>query len=108
MGNLKIGTRLFALLALLVAFTAIVGAIGVYDLGASNTAMESLYQNEMVPLEDLQTLSDDFSNDIVDAAHKVASGSISWDNAIAMVDSAQQSIGKTWGDYKGTQLTALE
>jgi methyl-accepting chemotaxis protein WspA len=108
LSNLKIGSRLFLLLIVLIAMTVAVGVIGALDVKARNKALVSVYTNELVPIQQMKTLSDAYGLDIVDTAHKLNTGSVTWDAAIARVDSVDRVIARTWAAYRMTELSDSE
>ncbi|MEO5510460.1 MAG: methyl-accepting chemotaxis protein [Longimicrobiales bacterium] len=108
LSNLKTGTRLFVLLILLVSMTIAVGLVGAFDVRSRNKAIESVYVNELKPIEQMKTVSDAYRVDIVDTGHKLNIGLIGWDAALARVDSAEREIARTWAEFKTTQMSDSE
>jgi methyl-accepting chemotaxis protein-1 (serine sensor receptor) len=59
MTNLKISTRLIALLGVLSALLIVIGGIGLYGIGQSNDALKTVYEDRTAPmgqLADIQRL----------------------------------------------------
>jgi methyl-accepting chemotaxis protein len=52
--NLKIGTRLIAGFGLVVLLTALVGALGIFNLARVNNLADQMYEREMAALENIQ------------------------------------------------------
>ena len=57
MGNLKISTRLLALIGLMSLLLVGVGGFGLYGIRSSNEALNSVYANEVLPLEQLSGIN---------------------------------------------------
>ena len=53
MNQLKISTRLTLLIGLLGMLLILVGSIGLYGMSKTNTALENIYMDRAVPLQDL-------------------------------------------------------
>ena len=56
--NLKIGTKLAALLILLSSFTVVVGVIGLSGMESADRALDTVYNDRVVPLRDLKIIAD--------------------------------------------------
>ncbi len=57
MNNLKISTRLLALIGLMSLLLVAVGGIGLYGIRSSNQALNSVYVNNVMPLEQLSNIN---------------------------------------------------
>ncbi|HEU0282712.1 MAG TPA: methyl-accepting chemotaxis protein, partial [Gallionella sp.] len=55
---MKISSRLTILLAILLAGLVIVGVVGIYAFSKANTAMESLYDDQLIPLSQLSAVNE--------------------------------------------------
>ena len=53
LNDMKISSRLMILLAFFMAVLVVVGGVGIYASGKANTAAESLYNNQLIPLSQL-------------------------------------------------------
>ena len=69
MNRFSISARLMALLAALCAIVAIVGAIGLSGLGRANEGLKSVYDDRVVPLNEIKIVADRYAVNIVDTAH---------------------------------------
>ena len=106
--NLKIGTRLYVLLAFLSSILIAIGIIGIRGIGATNAGLGTVYNDRVVPLKQLKEIGDSYSVMLVDTTHKAAAGTISWEQARSNVDGATRAIHQQWAAYTPTYLTAEE
>jgi methyl-accepting chemotaxis protein len=82
--------------------------LGLGGMAASNASMQSMYNDRVVCLRQLKTISDLYAVNIVDTAHKARNGNISPAVAIENIEAAQTGIAKEWADYTATYLTPDE
>ncbi|MEI6559962.1 MAG: MCP four helix bundle domain-containing protein [Rhodospirillaceae bacterium] len=106
--NLKIGVKLFILVALLGALLVLVGLIGLRGMQAGDAALDTVYNDRVVPLRDLKVIADMYAVNIVDTVHKARNGSLSNAAAIKNIDTAGATIKKKWHDYLATFLVDEE
>ena len=105
---MKIGTRLYSAVALM-AFVAIaIGVIGLYTASQSNQSLDTVFQDRVVPLEQIKTISDVYAVNIVDTTHKAMGGAVNWADAGKSVADAQEKIIGKWRAYLGTYLVPEE
>lgn len=83
--------------------------------GASLTIMSkiedgvlSIYNDRVVPLEDLKLIGDDYAVFVIDAINKANAGGFSAEEARSGLVDASQSIDKRWRKYMATELTDEE
>ena len=105
---LTIKARLFGSLAALGVSIAAVAGTGIVALQASNARMASMVADRVVPLEQLKRVSDMYAVNIVDTAHKVRSGALTWKAGQESVERAVGTIKKDWAAYVATFLTEDE
>lgn len=94
-----------------VILTAVALLLGLTDnrnLRQSAARMESVYQNQVVPLQQLKTISDDYAVLIIDAVNKANSGLFTGKVAQEAVREAQQRISRNWDAFHATDLSAAE
>ncbi|MCH2393155.1 methyl-accepting chemotaxis protein [Oceanibaculum sp.] len=99
------------LMSVLLGLGAILTASGVVNLLALNAAddgLRSVYENRVIPLKQLKSVSDDYAVFIVDASHKVRNGNFSWEEGVQSVQLATRRIKEAWSEYLGNPLTAEE
>jgi len=71
-------------------------------------SVTSLYDDRVVPLRQLKTISDNYAVLIIDAINKANAGLISPQEAAEGIRRAEATIGEQWSSYKATQLTDEE
>ncbi len=71
-------------------------------------SVTSLYDDRVVPLRQLKTISDNYAVLIIDAINKANAGLISPQEAAEGIRRAEATSGEQWSSYKATQLTDEE
>lgn len=102
--NLKIGTRLFLLLAALSLLLIGAGAAGLWGMSAANQGLQTVYADRLVPLKQLKHIVDTYGFRIIDTAHKKRIGAISFIEARERLRKARTAIAGSWRDYLSTHL----
>jgi len=77
-------------------------------LGLNNDALKTVHDDRVVPLKQLKVISDSYAVDIVDTAHKVRNGGLTWAEGSAGIAKASAAIASNWKDYTSTSLTKEE
>ncbi|MCA0401152.1 MAG: methyl-accepting chemotaxis protein [Proteobacteria bacterium] len=91
-----ISARLVSALVALFLCTLALAAISISTQWAQETALEKLNAEVIVPLRDLKTISDRYSSDIIDTAHKARSGAVPFDRAQSNVRDGLSEIDSIW------------
>ncbi|WP_370257844.1 methyl-accepting chemotaxis protein [Marinobacter nauticus] len=73
-----------------------------------NRGVSSIYNDRVVPLQDLKTISDDYAVLVVDAINKANAGLITSKEALRQIEDAETNISAKWTGYTQTVLTADE
>ncbi|ACT48160.1 methyl-accepting chemotaxis protein [Methylotenera mobilis] len=84
------------------------GVNGLYGIQYSNERLSTVYNDRVVPLQQLKTVADMYAVNIVDTSHKVRNGNITWTQAEQNVDDAIKAVDKNWEAYTNTYLVAEE
>ena len=108
MTDLKISTRLTALLGGLCVLVLLIGIEGLWGMHQSNQGLRTVYEDRVIPLGQLKRVSDLYAVHIVDTAHKVRDGALSPSDALASFTKARASIESTWAAYLSTDLEPQE
>lgn len=108
MKNTKIATRLFLLLGGLAVLITAIGVVGLYGISATNEGIGTIYKDRVVPLRDLKAVADTYAVLIVDTAHKVSAGKLSWSEGIRNIDESSHLILSYWDDYLATSMVENE
>ncbi len=108
MTNLSVKQRLFALIGASALLLAVFGGVAIMGMGSTVNALNRVYLERVVPLKDLKTIADDYAVLVVDTAHKVRNGNITWEQGTENLASAQQRTSAMWKDYKSQDLHPRE
>ncbi|MBP8184493.1 MAG: methyl-accepting chemotaxis protein [Pseudomonas sp.] len=108
MNNLKVLHRLFILIV--IPLLALLGVLLLAISGFSriDAGVGSLYNDRVVPLQQLKLISDYYAVNIIDAVNKADHGIFSREQALQNIKTAQTEIDKNWQTYMATQLTPRE
>ena len=109
MNNFKISTRLLALIGLMSALMAGVGALGLYGIWKTNDALKSVYEDRLVPVGQLDTIVRAILRNRLAIAVSLVTptpGEIAKNTA--EVEANIELITKTWDAYMATRLTPEE
>ncbi|MEQ1529000.1 MAG: methyl-accepting chemotaxis protein [Methylococcales bacterium] len=106
--NMKVGARLMALVGILSILLIGIGYLGLRGMSQANISLGSVYDDRIVPLEGLRSIADMYAVNIVDTAHKVRNGNISWAEARKNVSEAEKTINQKWQAYISTYLVPEE
>ena len=108
MKKLKLGTRLYTLIATLLLFAILLGIVSLVGIRKTNQGLETVYNDRVVPLKQLKTIADAYAVSIIDAANKANAGIVTAEDTLKSVASANEQITKNWTDYMATTLTSEE
>jgi methyl-accepting chemotaxis protein len=106
--NLTIKKILLTVLMGLGLFVTVVGANGWWALSRANEALQTVYVDRLVPMQNLKDISDAYAVFIVDASHKVRNGNTDRAQGLASIERAKSEISKSWRAYLATSLNAEE
>jgi methyl-accepting chemotaxis protein len=101
-------TRLLFLVFSMATILLVVGAIGIYGMNNINENLKSMYDDRVLPLDQLKTVSDMYAVNIVDTSHKVRNGNLKWADGRKNVDEAVKTRDAKWKEYVETYLTPEE
>ncbi|QPF74696.1 HAMP domain-containing protein [Roseateles sp. DAIF2] len=108
MNRLSIRGRLILMVAVLLTLLAASAALGIHNSRQASATLGGLYNDRVLPLQQLKAVSDGYAVGIVDAAHKTRDGAFSSAEGIKAVTEARAAIDKAWRAYTGTQLIEQE
>jgi methyl-accepting chemotaxis protein len=103
-----IKARLLVSLCLILIATVGVGYAGYFASQTANNGLETVFNDRVKPLADLKALADLYAVNIVDAAHKVRNGNLTFENGIKSVTSATEQLRNRWSAYQTTKMDAPE
>lgn len=104
----SLGFRLTAAFLLVASLSFGITATLVWFQRDLTARTRTIYQDRVVPLTQLKSISDAYAVAIVDAAHKRRSGAMDAQGASAALRSARDTISVNWTAYRGTLLTPEE
>ena len=104
----SVRARLTLLTALLCLLMALLALGGVLLLSQANESLRTVYDDRVVPLRQLKTVSDMYAVNLVDTTHKVRMGSLDWAQGARLVDEAGQKVAQEWRAYTQTFLVPQE
>ena len=70
--------------------------------------MGRIYDDRVVPLEDLKLIADDYAVFVIDAVNKANAGLIKGSEALDGIRKARKEIEEKWDKYMATTLTVEE
>ena len=108
MSQLKISTRLMALLAGLCLLVLLVGLGGLWGMDRSNEGLHRVYKDRVIPMAQLKTVADMYAVNIVDTTHKVRDGALTPAQALESITAARAAIERSWNAYASTDLVGRE
>ncbi|MBL9166629.1 MAG: MCP four helix bundle domain-containing protein [Verrucomicrobiales bacterium] len=106
--KLTIGKRIGLACAGLFLLTATVGILSLIGLSRTKQGLETVYNDRVVPLKQLKTISDNYAVYVIDALNKGNAGTLT---AEQMLTSINEAVGKSnvdWKAYIATKLTDEE
>ena len=109
MNNLKISTRLILLIGLLSAMLVAIAGLGLFGIGKSNDALQSVYEGRTVPtgqLGDIESML--LSNRLAIATALVTPTAAVIAASTETIEANLAAIGKVWDMYMATKLTIDE
>ncbi|MCH1929807.1 methyl-accepting chemotaxis protein [Shewanella sp. A25] len=108
MNGLQIKQKMFIgiLVPLLMLIT--VGVIAINMMGKIESGVTRIYNDRVVPIDDLKMIADKYAVDVIDAINKANAGGFSSNQAISALTSAKSTINQHWQKYLSTELTKEE
>ncbi|HEX5670045.1 MAG TPA: methyl-accepting chemotaxis protein [Sulfuricurvum sp.] len=100
--------KLLLLIAAMSFIVIIIASYGALGMKGCNNSFKDVYDNRIVPLNQLKAVADMYAVNIVDTCHKARNGNLTPKEAIANIKQAQSTIAKEWGAYTSTALTPEE
>ena len=108
MKNLKTKVKLMLLSSSAIIALLILGIFGIIELKKVNHGLETVYNDRVVPLEQLKIIADEYAVNIVDTTHQTRNGNFTFEKCISNINSAENNIKKQWESYISTRLTPDE
>lgn len=105
---MKLSKKLYWGLTLPAILLVGIGCVSLYSFWRIDRQMETIYDDRIVPLQQLKIISDSYGVSIVDAVNKAHAGVWPMNRALASVDEATKQIKQNWVAYKATRLMPEE
>ncbi|HAS89976.1 MAG TPA: methyl-accepting chemotaxis protein [Desulfovibrio sp.] len=106
--NMRISLRIGLLAGILVLMMVLSAVLGLKLTDNSNSGLQTVYLDRVVPLKQLKIISDEYAVNIVDTSHKVRSTALSWNQGVDNLDTAQKNIKEELDAYLATELVPDE
>lgn len=101
-------TSIVMVIGLLITMLALVGVLALWQLNDISNTIQSIYKNNVIPLQQLRVISDGYAVTIVDTTNKYRIGAMDSPHAVATIKNAQAEIKTNWADYIKTYLVPKE
>jgi len=105
---ITIRTRVIAIFVTVAVIASVLGYNGLAGIDYSNERLATVYQDRVIPLQQLKVMADMYAVNIVDASHKVRNGNMTWEEGEASVDAALKQVDTQWKAYAATYLVPEE
>ncbi|WP_315980310.1 MCP four helix bundle domain-containing protein [Aliamphritea spongicola] len=106
--NISIKSKLIIMSGLPIFGLIIVLATALFELKSTVSGSARMYNDRVVPLEDLKVIADDYAVLVIDAVNKANAGLIPVSRAVSDIEASKTEIAAKWQKYMATELTAEE
>lgn len=106
--SISIKAKLITLVAVLSFIALGLGIYGLSGIKATEEGLQTVYNDRVIPLEQLKQVSDLYAVNIVDTSHKVRAGTMNYSEGSKSISDALNQIDVVWKAYTGTFLTDEE
>ena len=106
--KITIKARLIFVIGFLCVLTVAMGALGLFNLSASNASLQTVYQDRVVPLQQLGDINVLMQQNQIAIASVLTEDPQTFDDTIADVEKRIAAISGLWNAYMGTYLTSDE
>jgi len=108
MSSMSIKSRLVLTLAILCVVIIAIGGLGLNGLRQTVRGLETVYNDRVVPLAQIKVIADAYAVNVVDTAHEVRNGNITFAKGTENIDTARRQIKEKWSAYLSTALVDKE
>ena len=106
--NLNIKTKLIISSLLPLLSIALLIFVSLSGLKKADMGVGRIYEDRVIPLEDLKTIADNYAVFVIDAVNKANVGIMTAQEALTGVQKARLEISQKWQKYMATRLTKEE
>jgi len=108
MNGLQIKQKMFIGILVPLIMLLVIGFIAINMMGKIEYGVERIYNDRVVPLDDLKVIADKYAVDVIDAINKANAGGFTASQAITALQSAKSTVNQRWQKYLATDLTKEE
>ena len=108
LGNLKTKLKLTVLTIVAIFAMLLLGIFGIIEVKKVNHGLETVYNDRVIPLEQLKIIADEYAVNIVDTTHQTRNSNFNFEKCISNINLAESKIQKNWKAYIVTSLTKEE
>lgn len=106
--RISIKLKLYTLILVVIIIIASLVSFSVSSLNKINYSLKTVYNDRVIPLQQLKQISDLYAVNIVDTTHKLRNKNINNTEAQTSIVDAMKEIDEIWKTYTSTFLTADE
>lgn len=106
--NISIKIKLITLSVLPIIGLIFISLLSLQDLKITEQGAARIYNDRVVPLEDLKIIADDYAVLVIDAINKANAGIYSLEQTVNDINASQEEIKRKWEKYMATELTEEE
>ncbi len=93
----------------LLALVALIGLLilgiqGIIQLKTVNHGLDTVYNDRVIPLEQLKIIADEYAVNIVDTTHQTRNGNFDFEKCILNINTAENKIKTQWDDLSKLYL----
>lgn len=104
----RISSKVYLGFAIPAATILGIGMFSLHSFARIDEKISTIYDDRVIPLEQLKSISDNYGIHVIDATNKANDGLISHQEGLRQVILASEHIEKTWNEYLLTKLTPDE
>lgn len=108
LNQIRVRSRLTLLSVIPLCCLVLMGWWSLHDMKSLARGVDSLYQDRVIPLQQIKQVSDAYAVTIVDTLHQYRAGVVDVAAALNTLEQAESSAQKAWQAYLATKLTTEE
>lgn len=108
LNKMKVAIRLTLLAVTLIVMMLIIGLLGIVGMRDANQGMNTVYNDRVVPMQQLKDVIDNYALMLVDAPHKTTNNAITTQAALTQTLETLDQTTQIWGAYLATELVPEE
>jgi len=108
LNQIRVRSRLTLLSVIPLCGLVLMGLWSLHDMKSLARGVDSLYQDRVIPLQQIKQVSDAYAVTIVDTLQQYRAGVVDVAAALNTLEQAESSAQKAWQAYLATKLTTEE